>query len=717
MFDYKEQFWWLKNTSVIPTFKDFHDYFTDSAERSVIFMDVMRRRGDEMLEMTNKTSSTVLHFDYEIILDGKDFARPINYWLAKVIPPEGVDSDPAKRPYVVQDPRAGQGPGIGGFKSDSEIGDALKNGHPVYFIGFNSVPEPEQGYEDIIKGQLRFYECVASLHPNSPKMCIIGNCAAGYLSMFSAMQKPELFGPILIAGSPLSYWNGTRGRYPMRYMGGLVGGVWINSYLGDLGGGRFDGTYLILNFDLLNLANFLWGKQYDLYANIDKDSDRYLQFEKWWGDFIQFNTQEITWLVDKLFIGNQLTTGNLITKDGIRLDPRAITSPIITFISDGDNISPPSQSAGWIADLYHDEKEIEARGKTIVYCLNHKVGHLAIFTATKVGRREDEMFVENMDTIDMLPPGLYELVLETPEGMEQSGHLESRYEARTINDIKNLGYNSLEDDRAFATVAEASSAIDFVYTAFVHPWFKITKNSHYTSWANNFNPLRLSYMLFSEAVNPWMKIFEFQANEIGKKRIEIDNKNPFLQLQETLAAAVSLQIENYQAWRDNVQEQLFFLVWGNPLVQKFWGTDLEAPRYIPAITQIDRAQVDKQIAETIIQNLPVNTKLEALFRIVCLILYHNKSLSERVARILLTAAREMAPETPDSLLKETIRKEAMVVAYNKEQAEIELRKYSVSSEEFSQVLTQVRSIVKQVGTLPAEIEATISRLAKSLNIV
>ena len=59
----------------------------------------------------------------------------------------------------------------------------------------------------------------------------------------------------MIAGS-LSYWNGERGRYPMRYAGGMVGGSWINSLLGDLGGGKFDGTYLVLNFDLLNPANF-----------------------------------------------------------------------------------------------------------------------------------------------------------------------------------------------------------------------------------------------------------------------------------------------------------------------------------------------------------------------------------------------------------------------------------------------------------------------------
>ena len=45
--------------------------------------------------------------------------------------------------------------------------------------------------------------------------------------------------------------------------------------------------------------------------------------------------------------------------------------------------------------------------------------------------------------------GLYELVVDTPEGTEEHGKLVSHYEPRTIADIKALGWNSEEDDRAF----------------------------------------------------------------------------------------------------------------------------------------------------------------------------------------------------------------------------------------------------------------------------
>ena len=70
----------------------------------------------------------VLHFDYEMVLDGRTLERPVNYALVRIVPPEGVTVDPKRRPYVIIDPRAGHGPGIGGFKDDSQVGVALRDG-------------------------------------------------------------------------------------------------------------------------------------------------------------------------------------------------------------------------------------------------------------------------------------------------------------------------------------------------------------------------------------------------------------------------------------------------------------------------------------------------------------------------------------------------------------------------------------------------------------
>jgi hypothetical protein len=61
--------------------------------------------------------------------------------------------DPKKRPFIVFDPRAGHGPGIGGMKHDSEIGVAMNAGHPCYFVGFLPEPVPGQTIEDVCRAE------------------------------------------------------------------------------------------------------------------------------------------------------------------------------------------------------------------------------------------------------------------------------------------------------------------------------------------------------------------------------------------------------------------------------------------------------------------------------------------------------------------------------------------------------------------------------------
>ena len=89
------------------------------------------------------------------VLDGRTLERPVNYALLRIVPPEGVTVDAKRRPYVIIDPRAGHGPGIGGFKDDSQVGVALRAGHPVYFVIFFRDPEPGQTLLDVCDGGAR----------------------------------------------------------------------------------------------------------------------------------------------------------------------------------------------------------------------------------------------------------------------------------------------------------------------------------------------------------------------------------------------------------------------------------------------------------------------------------------------------------------------------------------------------------------------------------
>jgi hypothetical protein len=143
------------------------EYITDAMQRTILFWDVMRQRSAQYYEQKAKAVPHVLSFDAEPVLDGRTFAKPVNYLLVRIRPPAGMPVDPRKRPFVVVDPRAGHGPGIGGFKADSELGVAMRAGHPAYFVGFTPEPMPGQTIEDIMHAEAVFLEKVIALHPEA----------------------------------------------------------------------------------------------------------------------------------------------------------------------------------------------------------------------------------------------------------------------------------------------------------------------------------------------------------------------------------------------------------------------------------------------------------------------------------------------------------------------------------------------------------------------
>ena len=435
-------------------FADALSYATDASQRLVLFLDALRQRGLQYEEHLAQLAPHVLDYDTELVCDGRSLPRPVNYVVVRIAPPPGMVVDKVKRPFVIVDPRAGHGPGIGGFKADSEIGVAMRAGHPCYFVGFLPDAVPGQTIEDVALAEAVFLEAVIARHPEADgKPCVVGNCQAGWAVMILAALRPELFGPIILAGSPLSYWAGVKGQNPMRYAGGLLGGSWLTALTSDLGAGTFDGAWLVQNFESQNPANTLWSKQYNLYSKIDTEVERYLGFEKWWGGHVTLNAEEIQFIVDELFIGNRLACGEIRTSDGTAIDLRNIRSPIVVFCSKGDNITPPQQALDWILDLYGSVDEIRSYGQTIVYAIHDKIGHLGIFVSAGVARKEHDEFASNIDFIDVLPPGLYEAIFEPKTGTEAnpdlvSGEWVMRCEARTLDDIRALGGTSLRTSAA-----------------------------------------------------------------------------------------------------------------------------------------------------------------------------------------------------------------------------------------------------------------------------
>jgi len=98
--------------AAVPTSADLPAYSRDLWERSVLFLDTLGQRADNMLAHERAGMPPALDFKYEIVLDARRF-----------------------------DPPAGHGPGIGGFKRDSEIGMAMHQGQLNRLIFANVGPQ------------------------------------------------------------------------------------------------------------------------------------------------------------------------------------------------------------------------------------------------------------------------------------------------------------------------------------------------------------------------------------------------------------------------------------------------------------------------------------------------------------------------------------------------------------------------------------------------
>jgi len=575
--------------------QDWGSYVTDFAQRSVLFWDTMRERGNNYIEHEKAGKPPLLAFQWEIIADGRTFERPVNYALTRIIPPAGYQIDETKRPFIIVDPRAGHGAGIGGFKMDSQVGVAMEFGYPVYFIIFFPVPEPGQTINDVSLAESKFLDTVLQRHPNSPKPTIYGNCQGGWASMLIAANDPGKVGPIVINGAPMSYWSGSwsgnEGENPMRYSGGLLGGSWMSLLASDLGNGKFDGAYLVENFESLNPANTYWNKYYNLWKGIDKERERFLEFEKWWGGYFLMNEEEIHWIVDNLFIGNKLARGEVKAAPNTFIDLKAIRSPIVIFSSKGDNITPPQQAINWISDVYSSTAEIKANGQVIVALVQEDAGHLAIFVSGKVARKEHTEIIEALDYIEMLRPGLYLMELEQTSGKGKDKYV-STFREVSLEQVRRINRLGRKDEKPFEVVAEVSSMNEKAYTLLGRPMIKNMVNETTADMGRTLHPLRAQRWFFSD-YNPMMWPLPALVSAVRADRRPTTEKNIYRRLEEKWSEVISGSLDMYRDLRDAGRESLFYLLYGSMVA--FGATGLKGqsisetavnPRDLPYVKEV-----------------------------------------------------------------------------------------------------------------------------------
>lgn len=705
------------------TFGPVQEYWLDAWQRSILFLDILRERGNTYREHKAQPVPNVLHFKAELVLDGRTLPRPVNYGLVRIVPPPDVTIDTAKPPFVIVDPRAGHGPGIGGMKADSEIGVALAAGHACYFIGFRPEPEPGQTIEDVCLAEAAFVAAVAARHPEAEgKPVVIANCQAGWQTMMMAAIRPDLAGPILLAGAPLSYWAGVRGKNPMRYTGGVLGGTCWTAFAGDLGDGLFDGAALVANFESLNPANTFWQKPYNVYSKVDTEGPRFLDFETWWGSPVLLNAEEMQWIADNLFVGNKLATGALRTSDGVRIDLRNIRSPIIVFCSWGDDITPPQQALGWISDIYENEREIAANGQTIVYCLHQSIGHLGIFVSGKVATREHREFASCMAMVDLAPPGLYEAVItdvgpETEHAELIDGRYLFRLEPRTLAEIRTIVGGRPDDDQRFAAAARVSEVGLGLYRKLWQPAVQTAVSKPAAEAMRALHPHRLRFAIFSDR-NPFMAGVGTLAQTVRESRAPVSADNPLLAWEQAFANWMSTSLEAWGHARDAMTEQMFLHTYGSPLLQAMAGLETPAPPARRIERDLVREADEARLRSELETRFESGGAAEAASRALIYVSEPGGGFDERGFAMLrrIRAAQPAASRRPMGKLKEMLKEQSLLVRLDEERAISAIPKLLPESpDQRRATLEALHQVVEAEGRMPDESKRRLDRVDALFN--
>jgi pimeloyl-ACP methyl ester carboxylesterase len=687
------------------------EYLRDRAERFALTLDVLRERGDIFLEHEQAGCPPVLIYDYELALDGATLPRPCNYMLLRILPPPGIVIDPARRPYIIIDPRAGHGAGIGGFKNDSQVGVALAAGHPVYFVGFRRDPLPGQTLADVTRAEAEFVREVIRRHPQAEKPAVIGNCQGGWATLLLAATNPDLTGPIVLNGAPVEPWAGEVGTNPMRYNAGLFGGTWVAMLLADLGGGVFDGAHLVMNFEQLNPSRNFFRKYYDLFARVDTERERFLEFERWWGGFFRLNEAEIRWIVEQLFVGNRLVRNMAQLEPGRTVDVKNIRSPIIVFASHGDNITPPQQALNWIFDSYADVQEIRIRGQRIIYMVHDEVGHLGIFVSAKIARKEHAEVTSVMQTIEALAPGLYEMKIDAATGDGQERSFTVSFEERSLDDLRGIDDGS-EDHHPFAAVARASEAQTELYDLAMRPLVKAMVAPASVELKRALHPLRAQRSMLSSS-NPFLLPWQAMASQARASRQPARPDNPFVAWETAGADLIEQSMAFARDWMDMANELAFFGLWASPAAREYGrshaaGRTRKNPHELLGLpeAQLALARVEQGgFVEAVIRMLVMLAESRGGVR---------RDRLERSAQVLSTD-QPFAALTQDQRTA-IIREQSLIVMLAPDEAFASLARLLPSPAERELAFRVVRYVPGRLDEMAPDTVATLRRIAEVLGL-
>jgi hypothetical protein len=363
-----------------------------------------------------------------------------------------------------------------------------------------------------------FIEEVARRHPQAlGKPAVIANCQAGWQTAIMAATRPELAGPLLLAGSPLSYWAGVRGKNPMRYLGGLLGGTWATALAATSGAGKFDGADLVAELREAQPGQHAVGQALQRLRQRRHRGRTVPRLRDLVGQ--PGAAQRPRDAVDRRqpVRRQQARRGKLRTRDGLQIDLRNIQSPIVVFASWGTTSPRRSRRSAGSPTSTATRPTSSCRGRRSSTRCTTPPATSASSSRARSPPRSTRSSSSAMDMLDMLPPGLYEATFEEidkdpPTPTWSRAPTCFRLEPRTLDDIRALGENSLEDEMRFAAAQRISNINLQLYEPYVAPFVRAAVTPEMAAAMRELHPNRMRFAMFSDE-NPFMRFVAGMAEQ------------------------------------------------------------------------------------------------------------------------------------------------------------------------------------------------------------
>ncbi|MGB9045590.1 MAG: DUF3141 domain-containing protein, partial [Pseudolabrys sp.] len=383
-------------------------------------------------------------------------------------------------------------------------------------------------------------------------------------------------------------------------------------------------------------------------------------------------------------------------------------------------ITPPPEALGWIPRAYESVDDIRSHEQTIVYSVHQKVGHLGIFVSGGVAHKEYSEFSNNIDLIDVLPPGLYEATFER-KGTDTvnpdlvSGDWVMRCEERTLDDIRALGGNDVADDRCFAAAAKLSEINLALYRAFAQPFVRALVNPPMAEWMQKLHPLRVSYELLSDA-SPMMAMLKPMTAWVREHRSAASPDNPFIGWQENISKQIIAMLDAWRDGRDRLAEQTFFTIYGLPALQAALGIDpastqpLRRPAKDPWHEELLRTRLGELKAR-----MPIGDLNAAAVRALVYAGKYRGAVDARGFEIVRRLRREpsIAPRLSLAEFKALVREQFYLLLIDQEAALAAIPKMLLDNAAArQQMLDVIKRVLTACGPLDGEDQARLARITR-----